>query len=303
MLRDLGPLLDSPLGIASTAVPPTSTTGGESALAQTHTHGIREFHANQTQEDFAAEQLRTLGYAIIESDLTAEEIDDLRERLDVIYQKQVDEIGGEDRLRAMKDANVARAPLVYDDKFLRLATYEHVLRIAERLLGDYFILMLQNGVIAHPDQGFRTVPWHRDLNWQHFVSSRPLALSAFWAIDDFTVETGGTGLLPATHKIEEFPSDEFCARHEITATMPAGSVLIFDSMVYHRSGQNTSDRIRRGVNHMYSLPLLKQQLSFPQMLGGKYSDDPKLGKLLGYGSESGENVRLWRESKLSLIDA
>jgi hypothetical protein len=52
---------------------------------------------------------------------------------------------------------------------------------------------------------------------------------------------------------------------------------------------------------MYTLPLLKQQISFPQMLGGKHSDDPDLRRLLGYDSESGESVRLWRESKLALI--
>lgn len=272
-------------------------------MSQFETHGIREFHFNETQEDFAVEQIQALGYAIVESDLQPDEIEDVRHRLDAVYEQQVREIGGEERLRAMHDANVARAPLAYDETFLRLAAYQRVLRIAGKLLGEYFILMLQNGVINRPAQAGRPLPWHRDLNWQHFVSSRPLSMSAFWAIDDFTVETGGTGILPATHKLEEFPSDEYCERHEQTATMPAGSILLFDSMLFHRSGQNTSGRMRRGVNHMYTLPLLKQQISFPQMLGGKHGDDPALRRLLGYDSESGENVPLWRESKLSLIGA
>jgi ectoine hydroxylase-related dioxygenase (phytanoyl-CoA dioxygenase family) len=272
-------------------------------MSQIQTLGIREFHRNESAEDFAVEELRTIGYAIIDSGIAPEELAYARKKIDEIYDLQVLEVGSEDRLRAMRDANVARALLAYDEFFLSLATHPTVLAIAGKLLGEYFILMLQNGAINRPTESRGPLPWHRDLNWQHFVSSRPLSLSAFWAIDDFNVETGGTGILPATHKLEEFPSDEYCERHEQTVNMAAGSILLFDSMLYHRSGHNTSGRLRRGVNHMYTLALIKQQISFPRMLAGKYRNDDFLRKFLGYDTETGESVQQWRESKLAMIGA
>ena len=80
----------------------------------------------------------------------------------------------------------------------------------------------------------------------------------------------------------------------------AGSILLFDSMVYHRSGLNRSGRVRRAINHIYSLPLIKQQISLPHMLGGKFSDDPFLRRFLGYDTQTGEDVRAWREFKLGM---
>jgi ectoine hydroxylase-related dioxygenase (phytanoyl-CoA dioxygenase family) len=146
------------------------------------------------------------------------------------------------------------------------------------------------------------VTWHRDLNYQHFTSSRPLALSALYAIDDFTELTGGTNLLPASHKSEVFPSPEYVEQHQKLIEANPGSIIIFDSMVYHRSGFNRSGRVRRGVNHIYTLPLIKQQISLPQMLQGKFSDDPYLRRFLGYDTQTGESVQEWREFKLSLAE-
>jgi ectoine hydroxylase-related dioxygenase (phytanoyl-CoA dioxygenase family) len=130
-----------------------------------------------------------------------------------------------------------------------------------------------------------------------------LALSALYCIDEFTEETGGTYLLPGTHKVEAFPSVEYTLAHQTTISAKAGSILIFDSMLYHRTGFNRSRGTRRAVNHIYCLPLIKQQISFPKVLRGKFSDDPFLKKFLGYETESGESVRQWREKKLSVAEA
>ena len=92
-------------------------------------------------------------------------------------------------------------------------------------------------------------------------------------------------------------------RHEVQVSAPAGAILVFDAMVYHRSGHNRSGRPRRGVNHIYTLPLIKQQISLPRMLGGKFSDDPFLRTFLGYDSETGESVQHWRARKLEQATA
>ena len=159
--------------------------------------------------------------------------------------------------------------------------------------------MSQNAIINRPVDAHYQFTWHRDLNYQHYVSSRPLAVSALYAIDDFTEETGGTWLIPASHKSEPFPSPAYVRRRARQIDAPAGSILLFDAMVYHRAGVNRSGRVRRSVNHIYSVPMIQQQISLPGMLGGKFSDDPFLRMFLGYDTETGRSVQEWRTRKLA----
>lgn len=264
------------------------------------THAVREFHANLSADDFGAEEIRSLGYTIVDGAIPADELPMVRAKIDSIYARQIEEIGGESRLRQMNDADLARCLVAYDDYFLRLATHPRVLGITRKLLGENFILMSQNAIINRPSNEHYQVTWHRDLNYQHWVSSRPLAVSALYCIDDFSEETGGTNLLPASHHSEVFPSPEYVAAHQMVVEAKAGSVIVFDAMLYHRSGTNRSANPRRAVNHIFTLPLIKQQISFPRMLGGKYMDDPFLRMFLGYDSETGDSVQAWRERKLGI---
>lgn len=266
------------------------------------THAVREFQRNESEEDFNVEEIRRVGYTTIDSGFDEAELQLIREKIDVIYDQQVREVGGVEQLKLMNDADLARCLTGYDDYFLKLAVHPRILSIATALLGESFILMSQNAVINRSTDEHYQVTWHRDLNYQHFVSSRPLALSALYAIDEFTEETGGTVLLPASHLNETFPSPEYVERHQRGVTAKAGSILVFDAMVYHRSGFNRSGRVRRAVNHIYTLPLIKQQISLPKMLGGKFSDDQFLRRFLGYDTQTGESVLHWRESKLSMAE-
>jgi len=133
---------------------------------------------------------------------------------------------------------------------------------------------------------------------EHFVSSRPLSISALVCLDPFSEFTGGTMVLEGSHRLEPFPSESYVLANQRTVDAPAGSVIVFDSMMYHRSGVNRSAHRRRGVNHVYTLPLLKPQISFARCCGDKYAQDPFLRRFLGYDSEPAETVRQFREIRL-----
>ena len=263
--------------------------------------GVKEYHDSSTEIDKAAEDVTLIGYTIIADVLSSSQLQSVRTKLDQIYQQQVSETGGEERLHEINDAFTVRCPLAYDDEFLQVATQPAVLSVIEKLLGDYYTLMLQNGILNYPAKGTQqnAGAWHRDLNYQHFTSSRPLSVSALFCIDPFSLATGGTQVLPASHKTEKFPSPDYVRSHEIVVTAPPGAVLIFDSMLFHRGGLNTSPNVRRAINHMYTLPFIKPQISLPKALQGKFSDDSFLRKFLGYESEPGENVPQWRETKIA----
>src|SRR3954464_7029373 len=165
-------------------------------------HAVREFRQNKDEDDFAAEEIRQIGYTVIPSGYSADELQLIREKLDTIYAAQIEELGGAANLKAINDANVARCTVEYDDYFVKLAAHPRLLAIGRRLMSAPFILMSQNGIINRPDDEHYQVTWHRDLNYQHFVSSRPLAMSALYCIDEFSDVTGATAVIPASHNSE-----------------------------------------------------------------------------------------------------
>ena len=262
-------------------------------------YGVVERGAASSDAARIAERIRLTGYAAVPGGFSSAEVADVGARLDQVMARQVEEFGGADRLASIGDALTARCPLVYDEAFVALAAHETVLAICRELIGDYVILMQQNGVINPSGQRHTQVAYHRDLPYQHFVSSRPLAVSALFCIDPFTVETGATTVIPGSHRMEQFPSESVAAELDTAVIADAGSFIVFDSMMFHRAGDNRSGRLRRAVNHVFSTPIIAQQISLPDALDGRYAKDPALARLLGYDVAPARSVSAWRERRLA----
>jgi ectoine hydroxylase-related dioxygenase (phytanoyl-CoA dioxygenase family) len=261
-------------------------------------YGILEREASDDPVSFHAGRIRVAGYSVVQSRFTDREIAELGSRLDRVLQQQVEEFGGESRMAAIDDAWTVRCPLAHDDGFLALVTDVLLLEMCRRLLGDYIVLMQQNGVINPPRQAQKQTAYHRDLPYQHFTSSRPLAVSALFCIDPFLAESGATTVLPGSHHVESFPAADVAASLDTTVEAPAGSFIVFDSMLFHRAGANRSERPRRAVNQVFSIPLIAQQISIPDALRGRHADDPMLARLLGYESAPARSALAWRERRL-----
>jgi ectoine hydroxylase-related dioxygenase (phytanoyl-CoA dioxygenase family) len=247
------------------------------------------------QSAFAAE-LRDKGFCVLPDVLSRENLDLARMKLDDVYGIQEAEVGRGNLLR-IKDADIARLPLAYDPWFLDLACNAIVLTLVRELIGDFVVLHLQNGIINRPAQSHRQSVWHRDLPYQEWTSSKPLAVSALYCIDPFTPETGCTHVLPHSHQADRLPRPDYVNEHAVPVAAPAGSVICFDCMLFHRAGQNSSSEVRRGINHVYTIPLIKQQIDLPRALGRGYATDPRLAQLLGYTSQSYESVGAWRAAR------
>jgi ectoine hydroxylase-related dioxygenase (phytanoyl-CoA dioxygenase family) len=260
--------------------------------------GVTEVYSSKSQIELHAEEISRNGYTVLEDCFTSEDLELARKKIDHYYKLQVEEIGGEDKLKSIGDELSVKHLIAYDDVFRRIATHEKQIDLIRFFLGDYFILNLQNGVINKSEYYHPARDFHRDLFFAHYSSSRPLAISALCCIDEFSTETGGTFVLTGSHKFDSFPSPAFAKKHEEQLSARAGSVIVFDSMMYHRTGENTSGETRRAISQIFTVPMLKQQIDLPNVLKGKYSDDPFLAKLLGYESETAKNVTQWRRDRI-----
>ncbi|KPD15516.1 hypothetical protein ADM96_32655 [Burkholderia sp. ST111] len=245
----------------------------------------------------SVEELSTLGYTVIRGALSPAELEGWSQRIDAVYSAQEAEFGGREALAAIGEVDLCRAPLLYDGAFVDMARNEHVLAIVRHILGDWIILNLQNAIINRSDERHHQSAWHRDLPYQNWVISRPLAIGALFAIDAFDESTGGTLVLPHSHRQESMPSEQYIRKHALQIVAEPGSVLLFDAMVFHRAGHNRSGRVRRGVNHLYTVPILKQQYDFPRALGDAFTGDAAVRQLLGYTAAVPVDALQWRRER------
>lgn len=250
-----------------------------------------------TDLEFHVECIRNRGFTIVDNVLNDEEIALSREKMDHICLIQEAKFEREQLLK-MKELDVARMLFAYDEFFLSLAVKSRIIEIVGSLLKQKFILNLQNGIIIKSDVQHHQTSWHRDLPYQNYVSSRPLAVNALFCIDRFSNETGGTVVVPFSHRMEAIPSQRYIEANMVCAEAEPGSAIVFDSMLFHRGGYNRSGQTRRAINHLYTVPIIKQQVDIPRMLNGRFADDPNYSELLGYSMQTPISVEEWRTHRL-----
>jgi ectoine hydroxylase-related dioxygenase (phytanoyl-CoA dioxygenase family) len=268
-------------------------------------YGILDNTVAAVESNAHLERLRINGFCILPEILNASELVECRLRLDAVYETQEREFGA-DKLSAINEDNLARSPLSYDPFFLDVALKRSVVDLAHQAIGGgYVLLHLQNGIINLPNLRHHQSSWHRDLPYQEFVSSKPLAVGALFCIDDFTGETGGTLMLPFSHREEKFPSQSYVAANEVTMEAPAGSVILFDSMLFHRAGYNSSNRVRRGINHVYSIPIIKPQIELSELphVKARGESDAWAAKILGVDQSVPCSVTAFRERRFRRTEA
>jgi ectoine hydroxylase-related dioxygenase (phytanoyl-CoA dioxygenase family) len=246
-------------------------------------YGVHKQTSDGTLIDRAVEMIRLVGYAVVDGSYDDNDISRFSSAFDRALAATWERHGGRETLAEIDEHNTIRALLAAERAFLDLALNANVLALCRRLISDYVVLNQQNGIINPPNgQPYNQRAFHRDLPYQHFVSSHPLAINALFCLDDFTADNGATFVVPASHKQDAFPSDAAVKATQVQIRAPAGSFIVLDCMVYHSGGVNLTDRARRAVNHVYSVPIIRPQLDLPAALGPDYASDPDVRRLLGY---------------------
>jgi ectoine hydroxylase-related dioxygenase (phytanoyl-CoA dioxygenase family) len=156
-----------------------------------------------------------------------------------------------------------------------------------------FILNSFSGLNNLPNQQNFSSTIHRDLRF--YTGEIPVMINALVMLDDFTEDNGPTLLLPGSHLKEDKPSDEYFHNNAIKVIAPAGSILLFNSNVWHCSSPNTSNKGRRALPMTFTKSLIKQLLDYPRALGYdrmKEFSEP-LQQLLGYHARIPANLEEW----------
>jgi ectoine hydroxylase-related dioxygenase (phytanoyl-CoA dioxygenase family) len=153
---------------------------------------------------------------------------------------------------------------------------EFMAGIARAALGDTVYLFNEQYVVKGAERGMK-FGWHQDSGFIGYAH-RPY-LTCWIALDDVTEASGTVYLLPysraGTRDVVEHVHDEdtndmigyFGPDPGDPVVVPAGSIACFSSTLFHRSGANTTDRMRRVYVAQYSAePILGEDRSRPRHL-------------------------------------
>lgn len=229
-------------------------------------YGVLQRESSPSPIDQAVEEIKLVGYSTIESGYSKTQMSELRKICEETA-KEYKEKYSKYNFTDTGESNNHRAPLLQNSKFLEIAANANVLEVVSKLIVGSFFLNQQNLVINPPlSQNYNQLKFHRDLPYQHYVSSRPIAINALLAIDDFTITNGATIVIPASHKVESFSSDEIINRKSYQTEVKSGTFLILDCMTFHAAGPNRSTGNRIGVNHVYSTLMLRPQIDWSKAL-------------------------------------
>lgn len=213
------------------------------------------------------EQYRTEGYFILENAMTDEQLTGLRDECDR-YVQQFDQ--------EMEAKGVTSKGISHYKKRYFISNRGHespaitsflfsalMADVARATLGDNAYLFNEQYVVKAAEVGTK-FGWHQDSGYVgHYHTPY---LSCWCALDDMTEANGTIYVLPYSragmkpddlfdHTVEEGSNDKVGYHGDdpgIPAIVPAGSVVVFSSRTFHRSGTNTTDTMRRSYLAQYS---------------------------------------------------
>jgi len=232
------------------------------------------------------EALRCVGYAIVEEVLDDYFLEATRTALYKVREQIISEVGAE-RLNKAGELGVLRFMTRYDPHFFKFLEIPAMFQIVDHTVSETAILHLQNGFIL-PSFPVDRAPkvfqnqFHRD--FRRVLNGYVASINIFFAIDEFTDNNGATLVVPGSHQKLEPLDPEYMQENAIAAVCPAGSMLVFDSTLWHAAGVNTSGQDRLAINQQFTRSYFKQQVDYVRSLSSDVlmSQPPRTQQLLGY---------------------
>ena len=212
-------------------------------------------------------RLDELGYLPLPGLLTPAQAEALRSRFQGLTRAEGRNAGVE----FQQEAGAQRiANLVDKDPLFEICfTHPRVLAAMNHVLQSDFKLSSLNGRAALPGEGLQGL--HAD--WHEAVDGKDYQVcNSIWLLVDFTVDNGATRVLPGSHRFGALPKEALenpwvAHPDEILLTGRAGTVVIFNSHLWHGGTVNREESPRYALHAYFTRRHNAQQVRQKAFLG------------------------------------
>jgi ectoine hydroxylase-related dioxygenase (phytanoyl-CoA dioxygenase family) len=246
-----------------------------------------------------ADRIRTDGYTVLERVVAPQLVEDLKQA--VLRIEREHDLGlAKTSFEGFKTLRINNL-LTYDDVFWEVPLHAAVLPVVEAVLDKECLLSSFCSLVLGPGQ--EAQPIHEDTQLIPLPRPHiPITINAIWAVTDFTATNGATRIVPGSHKYDHAP--EYGREYETAlATMPAGSVMLFDSALWHGGGANDSDARRFAFSCAYCWGWMRQQenlqLGIPHETARRFPR--RLQELCGYSVYKGQFGHIDNHDPIELL--
>lgn len=231
-----------------------------------------------------AERITTDGYTILEGVIEPALVKELTLVIDRLM-VELDVPFGANTFLGTRTRRIFNL-LARDPIFAQVPLHPAVLPLIEEVLDDG--LLLSSLTAIEMGGGQEGQPFHSD-DGSHPLARphQPIGCTAIWALTDFTEANGATRLVAGSHEFDRIPrkGEQPDPDQVLRATMPAGSVLVYNGSLWHAGGTNTTEDRRVGIVSNYCAGWVRQEEN--QILGMSRdyvaSLPPRLHRMIGYG--------------------
>ncbi len=201
--------------------------------------------------------LRIDGQCVVDGVIPEDKVDAIRQSVEAT-------VVSHGRFTGVEGVGTRKGLLAFNQSFAAYLADKRVLGVAEALFGPHVRISFTTAHINYP--GNARGAWHADWpfnqkNAGHIAAPYPDAvmhLTTLWMLSPFTPETGGTLVVPGSHRSSNNPSGDNGVDPlkpyptEMQAMGNAGSVLILDSRTWHAAAPNRTDKPRVGIAVRYA---------------------------------------------------
>lgn len=245
------------------------------------------------------EALAEHGYTVMAGAIEPDLITALRGALDAVERERGGGYG-QSRFEGYQTVRIYNL-LNHGEVFWQVPLHDTVLAVAERVLDPELLLSSLSSITLGPDQ--QAQPLHEDTQQIPLQRPRPpIALNAMWALSEFTEANGATRIIPGSHRYDS-PPPFGVELPTVPAEMPAGSIMLFDSQLWHAGGTNRTSARRYALSCYYCAGWVRQQEN--QLLGIAQETAARmprrLQEMLGYSVWRGQYGHIDNHDPIELL--
>jgi len=232
--------------------------------------------------------IQTRGYAILNNFLNNEETILLKKIMEIAIQnfkpvKGVDRsIFDKYQIHDLINTNINYGRLLEDPRLQQLVAPH---------LGDHWIMYAATSSSIPPNGNNFASRLHVDT--PRFQHGYIFNIGIIWTLDDYEINNGGAlKILPGSQHSNIRPSFEFFEKHCVHAVCKAGSLLVFNAGMYHRTFENKTNHWNHSMTLNACRSFMKQRMDWVRFIPEEISSKLNIQaqRLIGFDTRLPTNL-------------